>query len=59
VIDSAVIERYARAIFELGVESGQLSGLTQELGRFAAAYESSRELRCAETRCSGADATTC
>jgi F-type H+-transporting ATPase subunit delta len=47
MIDSAVIERYARAIFELGVESGQLSGLTQEIGRFAAAYEDSRELRVA------------
>jgi F-type H+-transporting ATPase subunit delta len=47
MIDSAVIERYARAIFELGVESGQLSGLTTELGRFAAAYESSKDLRVA------------
>lgn len=47
MIDSAVIERYARAIFELGVESGQLSGLTQEIGRFADAYQNSRELRVA------------
>jgi F-type H+-transporting ATPase subunit delta len=47
MIDSAVIERYARAIFELGVESGQLSGLTQEIGRFASAYQNSRELRVA------------
>lgn len=45
MISSAVIERYARAIFELGVETGQLSQLTDQIRRFAAVYASSRELR--------------
>ena len=43
--DSAVAERYARAIFELADESGQAAGLTQQLGNFAAAYSQSAELR--------------
>jgi len=43
--DSAVADRYARAIFELADESGQLSGLTQQLANFAAAYSQSGELR--------------
>jgi F-type H+-transporting ATPase subunit delta len=34
----AAAERYARAIFELGAESGQLDRLTQELTEFAASY---------------------
>ncbi|MBK9001708.1 MAG: ATP synthase F1 subunit delta [Myxococcales bacterium] len=45
MISSAVIERYARAIFELGVETGQLTQLTDQVRQFAAAYASSRELR--------------
>ena len=45
MISSAIVDRYARAIFELGVESGQLSQLTDQLRQFAAAYASSRELR--------------
>ncbi len=47
MISSAVIERYARAIFDLGVESGELSGLTEELGRFAQTYEANKTLRIA------------
>lgn len=45
MISSAVIERYARAIFELGVETGQLTQLTDQVRQFAAVYASSRELR--------------
>lgn len=40
-----VVERYARAIFELGVESGQLELLSQKIGEFARAYAGSPELR--------------
>jgi F-type H+-transporting ATPase subunit delta len=43
--DSAVAERYGRAIFELADEAGQASGLTQQLSNFAAAYTQSPELR--------------
>lgn len=32
------IERYARAIFELGAEVGQLERLSQEIAEFAASY---------------------
>jgi F-type H+-transporting ATPase subunit delta len=45
VIAGAVIERYARAIFELGAETGQLSQLTEQIDAFARAYEQSRDLR--------------
>jgi F-type H+-transporting ATPase subunit delta len=45
VIPAAVIDRYAKAIFELGVETGQLSTLTAELSRVANAYAESRDLR--------------
>jgi F-type H+-transporting ATPase subunit delta len=38
-------ERYARAIFELGVESGQLDRLTEQIGSLANAYAESAELR--------------
>jgi F-type H+-transporting ATPase subunit delta len=41
----AVAERYARAIFELGVEANRLEELTAELQRFAEAYAHSPELR--------------
>jgi F-type H+-transporting ATPase subunit delta len=37
-VSGAAAERYARAIFELGAESGQLDRLTQEIGEFAATY---------------------
>jgi F-type H+-transporting ATPase subunit delta len=40
-----VADRYARAIFELGVESGQLAGIAEQLGDFARVYQSSAELR--------------
>jgi F-type H+-transporting ATPase subunit delta len=42
---TTVAERYARAIFALGVETGQLAALTEEVRRFAAAYEESLDLR--------------
>jgi len=32
-----VAERYARAIFELGVETGQLAPITEQVRRFAQA----------------------
>jgi len=37
--------RYAQALLELGEEAGELEQLVLALGRFAEAYESSRELR--------------
>ena len=43
--ESAVAERYARAVFEIGTENGQLSVLTEQLHKFAEVYTSSRELR--------------
>jgi len=43
--NSAVADRYARAIFELADEAGQGSTLTQQLKNFAAAYSQSPELR--------------
>jgi F-type H+-transporting ATPase subunit delta len=39
------VERYARAIFELGVESGDVARLSAELNDFAASYTSSHDLR--------------
>lgn len=42
---STLAERYATAVFELGVESGQLSQLTQQLRALADAYAASPELR--------------
>jgi F-type H+-transporting ATPase subunit delta len=45
----AVAERYAQAIFELGVESGKLAAVADKLRDFSATYESSRELRAALT----------
>lgn len=40
-----VADRYARAIFEIGVETGQLGPITDQLRRFASAYAGSAELR--------------
>ena len=40
-----VADRYARAIFELGVETGQLAPITEQVRRFAQTYSSSAELR--------------
>lgn len=40
-----IADRYARAIFELGVETGQLAPITEQLRRFAQVYAGSAELR--------------
>jgi F-type H+-transporting ATPase subunit delta len=40
-----IARRYARAIYELGKETGALSRLTQELADFAAMYAGHEELR--------------
>ena len=41
----AAAERYARAIFELGSESGQLDRLTQEITEFAESFQNVPALR--------------
>lgn len=41
---SAVAERYARALFELADEGGQVTSVAAEIDRFADAYRSSNEL---------------
>ncbi|HEX9620116.1 MAG TPA: F0F1 ATP synthase subunit delta [Polyangiaceae bacterium] len=43
--EGAVVERYARAIFEMGVESGALSEVSGGLDRFAEIYAENAELR--------------
>lgn len=45
MIDAAVIDRYALAIFELGVESDDLGALSEQVRRLAQAYEHSDDLR--------------
>jgi F-type H+-transporting ATPase subunit delta len=40
-----IADRYARAIFELGVETGQLAPITEQIRRFADVYSTSAELR--------------
>lgn len=45
MIDSVVAERYARAIFELGVETNQQGPLTEQIQQFAELYAGSAELR--------------
>jgi F-type H+-transporting ATPase subunit delta len=40
-----VADRYARAIFELGVETSQLASITEQVRRFAQTYSGSAELR--------------
>lgn len=40
----AVSERYARAIFELGVEAGEIVQLSEQIRKFADIYAASREL---------------
>ncbi len=42
---SAIAARYARALFEVGVETGSLPELVERIGRFAAVYQASDELR--------------
>jgi F-type H+-transporting ATPase subunit delta len=44
-MSDAVAERYARAIFDLGVEAGQLEALTGQIRNFSETYTASRELR--------------
>jgi F-type H+-transporting ATPase subunit delta len=39
------VERYARAIFELGVESGDVARLSADLNDFAGSYSSTHDLR--------------
>lgn len=43
--ESVVAERYAKALFELGIESGQLAMLTDQLRSVARSYSDSPELR--------------
>jgi F-type H+-transporting ATPase subunit delta len=43
--ESVVAERYARALFELGIESGQLAMLTDQLRTVANTYRDSAELK--------------
>jgi F-type H+-transporting ATPase subunit delta len=43
--ESVVAERYAKALFELGIESGQLAMLTDQLRSVAHTYAASPELR--------------
>jgi F-type H+-transporting ATPase subunit delta len=47
VIPGVIARRYAKALLELGSESGQLDALVDELGRAAQAYTTSGELRSA------------
>jgi F-type H+-transporting ATPase subunit delta len=44
-MSDAVAERYARAIFDLGVEAGQLEALTGQIRSFADTYAANRELQ--------------
>jgi F-type H+-transporting ATPase subunit delta len=45
VSSGAAADRYARAIFELGSEGGQLDRLTQEIAEFATSYHEQTALR--------------
>jgi F-type H+-transporting ATPase subunit delta len=47
VIPGVIAKRYATALLEIGSETGELDTLVDQLGRAAAAYESSGELRIA------------
>lgn len=42
---AAIAVRYARAIFDIGVETSTLSDLVERVGRFAKVYQESPELR--------------
>lgn len=44
-MSGAVAERYARAIFELGVEAGRVVALSEEIRSFADTYAANRELQ--------------
>jgi F-type H+-transporting ATPase subunit delta len=43
--ESTVADRYARAIFEIGVETGELDRLVTQISQFAQAYVASPDLR--------------
>jgi F-type H+-transporting ATPase subunit delta len=43
--EAAAADRYARAIFELGQESGQVQALSEQIGLFASHYEQHTSLR--------------
>jgi F0F1-type ATP synthase delta subunit len=45
VSSSPAAERYARAIFELGSETGQLDRLSQELAESSGSWRANRSLR--------------
>src|SRR5262249_43413500 len=45
VSEEAIAQRYAQAIFELGVEANNLSALSGEITRVAEAYSASPEMR--------------
>lgn len=45
--EGAVIQRYAQAIFELGLEGDELGLVAEQIGRMAAAWSTNRELRLA------------
>jgi F-type H+-transporting ATPase subunit delta len=47
VIPSQVARRYARAVLEIGIETGTLDALVNEMSRAAEAYAGSAELRAA------------
>ena len=42
---ATVADRYARAIFQLGVETDSVQALAEQVQRFAATYAESSELR--------------
>ncbi|HEX2731912.1 MAG TPA: ATP synthase F1 subunit delta [Polyangiaceae bacterium] len=43
--DAAAADRYARAIFEIGQETGQMQALGEQMQRFAEHYEANADLR--------------
>lgn len=45
MIPGVIAKRYATALLEIGAEGGELDRLVDEIGRAAAAYEGSTELR--------------
>lgn len=45
--EGAVVQRYAQAIFELGLEGDELGLVAEQVGRMADAWSQSRELRLA------------
>ncbi|MFO0743032.1 MAG: ATP synthase F1 subunit delta [Labilithrix sp.] len=47
MIPGVIARRYATALLEIGVESGKLDSLVEEIERVAQAYEGSSELRSA------------